>query len=199
MSKLFIVVAPSGAGKTTLVEAVLKKNFTEFKLKKIVTYTTRDRRANEIEGIDYYFINQKEFEEKIKVNFFIEHSFVYNNYYGSSYLSMNKYSEEKETSLIAILDFKGAQEVKKRIPLAITIFIEPPPFSILEQRILERNEKKHDFLLGIRLAELKEEMNSLPERSFFNYIIWQRSLEAKISFFIEIIEKESYLLKKYKK
>ena len=138
MSKLFIVVAPSGAGKTTLVEAVLKNPLVGSRLQKIITYTTRAPRDKEIHGQDYYFISEAEFEEKIEANFFIEHSFVYNKYYGSSCSDMNKADEDKENSLIAILDFSGAKEVKKRIPAAITIFIEPPSFSVLEQRILKR-------------------------------------------------------------
>ena len=178
MSKLFIVVAPSGAGKTTLVEAVLKNPLVGSRLQKIITYTTRAPRDKEIHGQDYYFISEAEFEEKIEANFFIEHSFVYNKYYGSSCSDMNKADEDKENSLIAILDFSGAKEVKKRIPAAITIFIEPPSFSVLEQRILKR------------------EMESLPERSFFDYIISQGSLEAMISLLEEILAKESCFVKK---
>ena len=196
MSKLFIVVAPSGAGKTTLVEAVLKNPLVGSRLQKIITYTTRAPRDKEIHGQDYYFISEAEFEEKIEANFFIEHSFVYNKYYGSSCSDMNKADEDKENSLIAILDFSGAKEVKKRIPAAITIFIEPPSFSVLEQRILKRDIKKNKLLTRIRLTELKEEMESLPERSFFDYIISQGSLEAMISLLEEILAKESCFVKK---
>ncbi len=197
MGKLFIIVAPSGAGKTTLVERLLHNPAAGLCLEKIITYTTRDPRDGEVCGKDYFFISREEFEEKIKNNFFIEHSFVYNNYYGSSYESIK--SQKKENILIAIFDFKGAQEVKRKTSNAVTIFIEPPTYNVLEQRILKRDADKNTIFLQARLAELKKEMNCLPSASFFDYSISQGLLEDMIFSLGKIIEEESGALKKDKK
>ena len=199
MRKLFIIVAPSGAGKTTLVERIIESPPIGLNLEKIITYTTREPRSEEVCGKDYYFISRKEFEEKIKNTFFIEHSFVYNNYYGSSFASMNGGCGKKDISVIAILDFNGAQEVKINIPSAITVFIQPPSYSVLEQRIIERDQNKKSSFLNIRLAELKKELDSLPPSSFFDYIVSQGPLEAMIYSLGEIIKKESDAIKKDKK
>ena len=134
MSSLFIIAAPSGCGKTTLVEALLK-NSVDLYLS--VTHTTRKPRIGEIDGVNYHFISKTDFKKKVHNFEFVEHAEVFGNFYGSS---RDKIEENlnKNNDVILEIDWQGARQVKANMPDAISIFILPPSKKVLETR-LENN------------------------------------------------------------
>lgn len=135
--KLFIVSAPSGTGKTTLVTTVIQRmQEQQLALERVITYTTKNPRVGEQGGIDYHFISSLEFEKKIDEGFFIEWSSAYGHYYGSPRHVLQEI--EKARSFILIIDRIGAQKViEQKIP-AISIWIEPPSLQTLRDRLVGR-------------------------------------------------------------
>ena len=131
MRKIFIISAPSGAGKTSLVREVCKKlSF----IRPAVSFTTRKIRDSEIDGKDYFFIDKDEFTDKINKREFLEHQNVYGNLYGTALDSISKISDQ-ELDVILEIDYKGMLAVKKAIPEAISIYIIPPSIEILRSRL----------------------------------------------------------------
>lgn len=149
--KLFIVSAPSGAGKTTLVDLVLNNLKPKIDISKVITYTTKDPRKNELNGIDYHFITRDDFEAKISQNFFIEWSCAYGNYYGSPRFILDELKNMK--SYIAILDINGAQSIKNIVEKAILVWIDVPNLSDLESRLLKRGDSISEIEKRLNLAK----------------------------------------------
>lgn len=160
-SKLIVFSAPSGAGKTSFVKRLLK----EFKnISFSVSYTTRDRRFEEIDGKDYNFVSSEVFNEMIGNDEFVEFQEVYKGFlYGTS---KNGIIESlKKFNVILDIDVKGALKVKEENPQAILIFIKPPSLIELEKRLRNRGTETEESIL-IRITRAKEEMTF--ER-FFDY------------------------------
>ena len=134
MANLFIISAPSGCGKTSLVEALIKNTKDLFVS---VSYTTRSPRPDETDGINYYFISINEFEEMIKQNAFVEHAMVFDNYYGSS-SQLIRDKLDKGLNVILEIDWQGARQVKENMPNSIGIFILPPSKEALLGRLRQR-------------------------------------------------------------
>ena len=111
IGKLFVVSAPSGTGKTTIVNYIIEKYGRYFNISRVITYTTKKPHESEQDGLDYYFLNEKEFVQKAKENFFIEHSKDYGHYYGSPVSIVHELNFGK--SYILVLDQKGAKNVLK--------------------------------------------------------------------------------------
>ena len=133
--QIFIVSAPSGSGKTTLLKKLLEE---EERLSFSVSYTTRKPRGRERNGREYFFVSEAEFEAMIECGRFLEHARVFGNYYGTS----RQYVEEHIAAGIDLLldiDTAGAAQVRGQLPEAVTIFIMPPSFRALRQRL----EKRH--------------------------------------------------------
>ena len=138
---IVILSSPSGAGKTSLVKEISLKN--SFSIS--VSHTTRKPRSNEIEGVDYFFVNQEKFKELIFKNKFLEYAKVFNNYYGSSEDVVFK-KLDKGQNIIFDIDWQGTEQIKKKKLnyKIITIFILPPSRKELFNRLLNRdlNDKK---------------------------------------------------------
>ena len=133
--QIFVVSAPSGSGKTTLLRKLLEE---DERLSFSVSHTTRKPRGREQDGKEYFFVSEAEFEAMIDRDQFLEHARVFGNYYGTS----RKYVEEciaAGTDLLLDIDTEGAAQVRSRLPEAVTIFIMPPSFQALRQRL----EKRH--------------------------------------------------------
>lgn len=137
--RLFIVSAPSGAGKTTLVKKVVE--LVE-PLQRVITYTSRVMREGEEHGKDYFFIDESEFKQKIQEGFFIEWSTAYGCYYGSPQTILKDVLTGQ--FYIMILDQNGAQEIIKCYPEAILIWISPPSIKELEMRLKKRGSEKSE-------------------------------------------------------
>ena len=152
MRKIFVISAPSGAGKTSLVREVCKKlSF----IRPAVSFTTRKIRDSEIDGKDYFFIDKDKFTDKINKREFLEHQNVYGNLYGTALDSISKISDQ-ELDVILEIDYKGMLAVKKAIPEAISIYIIPPSIEILRSRLEHRGEDDESVIKTRMESSLKE-------------------------------------------
>ncbi len=173
--------APSGAGKTTIVRSILAE-FPELLFS--VSATTRKKRHNEKNGVDYFFITEDEFKNKIDHNEFVEWEKVYDYYYGTlkSYINDNINNGK---SVILEIDVKGALEVKNIYPEAVLIFITPPSFDELVKRLTNRQTEDEDDLKK-RIERAKMEL-SLKNK--FDYVIENNELDKAVSDAKSLIEK----------
>ena len=163
MANLFIIAAPSGCGKTSLVEALIKK--TE-NLCVSVSHTTRPPRPDEVNGINYYFVSINEFEEMIKNNAFVEHATVFDNHYGSSTKLIREKLDEG-VDVILEIDWQGARQVKENMPNAISIFILPPSNEALLGRLQQRAQDNVETI-NKRMSDAQNQMQHFNE---FDYLV----------------------------
>ena len=133
---LFTISAPSGAGKTSLVKALLAKKPMELAVS--VSHTTRDIRPGEVDGVDYHFVSLNEFESMIQNDEFIEHARVFDNLYGTAQQSVEGILDSGKHVILEI-DWQGARQVKQKMPETVCIFILPPSREALEQRLVDRD------------------------------------------------------------
>ena len=180
--KLIIIVAPSGTGKSSLIKR-LRENFPQ--LKESVSYTTRARRPNETEGVDYFYIDEGKFKQMIDDDSFIEWAIVHGDYKGTSKHYVEKKMKEGHHMLFD-LDIQGTDAFKKVFPKdAIGIFIEPPSFEDLESRLRGRGTESEETL-KIRLENAKKE---LSRKDDYDYNIVNDDLEKAYSELHSLIEK----------
>ena len=163
MANLFIIAAPSGCGKTSLVEALIKKTKN---LCVSVSHTTRPPRPDEINGINYYFISIYEFKEMIKQNAFVEHAMVFDNHYGSSSQLIREKLDEG-LNVILEIDWQGARQVKENMPNSISIFILPPSKEALLGRLQQRAQDD-ETTINKRMSDAQNQMRHFNE---FDYLI----------------------------
>ena len=181
MKNLIIISAPSGTGKTTLCKGI-RKIFPEINWS--ISYTTRFRRPNEIDGKDYNFISRNTFDEHIKNKKLAEWENVYGSLYGTAKKTLNDAIKEK-LFLLLELDVKGALKLKKLYPKnTISIFIIPPSFEDLKKRLKLRNTESED-VIKIRLKRFEEEINY---KSKFDYIMYNDILEIATNELVEIVK-----------
>lgn len=160
---IFVVTAPSGAGKTTLCRALVK-NFPTIKY--TISYTTRQPRAGEIPGQHYHFITKDEFESMIRRGLFSEWAEVYGNFYGTLVKDMEELNSAGYDVLMDI-DTGGAMQIREKFKEAVLIFICPPSLSILEKRLLKRGTDSTDIVKE-RLKKVYEEVSYLEK---FDYMV----------------------------
>jgi guanylate kinase len=160
---IYIVVAPSGAGKTSLVAALLEA---ESSVGLSVSYTTRAPREGEVDGLHYHFVNRAEFETMIANGDFLEYAEVYGNYYGTSSAWIRSRLAEGRDILLEI-DWQGAQQVRRVFPDAVGIFIAPPSIEELERRLRGRASDTEE-VIARRLASARSEIDMVPE---FEYLV----------------------------
>ncbi len=178
--QIFVVSAPSGAGKTTLCRKIVDKyDFISYS----ISHTTRPPRKNEKNGVDYFFITKEEFQKKIKTGFWAEWAIVHDNLYGTS----KKFIEKKiktGAGLLLDIDVQGAKQIKVCFPHAITIFIMPPSFKVLEKRLRSRGTDSEDVIKK-RLFNAEKE---IKEKEFYDFTIVNDDLDIAASEFGKIIE-----------
>lgn len=179
--KILVIAAPSGAGKTTIVKCILKI-FPELVFS--ISATTRKKRFNEQDGVEYFFLTEEKFLEKIEKNEFVEWEKTYDYYYGTfkSFLSENI---EKGKSVVLEIDVKGALTIKKMVPESVLIFIKPPSFEVLVERLKSRKTESAEDLQK-RIDRVKMELG-LEEQ--FDYAVENNELEKAVSEVEEIIKK----------
>ena len=158
---LYAIVAPSGAGKTSLVEALLK---VEPKIRLSVSYTTRAPRSGEVNGRDYQFVSRDEFEALLKQGEFLEHAEVYGNLYGTSKSWITAARAAGDDVLLEI-DWQGATQVRRIFPDMVDIFIMPPSFEALEKRLTARGKDTAD-VIARRIAGARQEMQHVSEADY---------------------------------
>ena len=139
---LYIISAPSGGGKTSLVNALLES---VANLEVSVSYTTRPPRPGEREGLDYHFIDEIGFKQLIQTKSFLEHAVVFGHYYGTSLDWVSK-KIEAGVDIILEIDWQGAQQIREKMPESIGIFIVPPSWEVLEKRLQLRAQDKNSVI-----------------------------------------------------
>ena len=155
MGKLFVISAPSGTGKTSLINAILDDENAK-KTKLGISCTTREKRAEEKDHVSYFFISKEEFEDKIKNDDFLEYAEVFGNFYGTPREWVLNSLSNKE-NVILELDIQGALQVKEAFPDTKTIFIIPPSYEDLSSRLSKRAQDSQEEIKK-RLKEAKKEV-----------------------------------------
>jgi guanylate kinase len=171
--RLFVVSAPSGAGKTSLVKALMER---EPRIQFSVSYTTRKPRSNEIPGRDYHFVSMERFQEMIGHDEFLEHAQVFDNCYGTGVRTVQEALLNGEQLLLEI-DWQGARQVRSRIPEAVSIFILPPSKRALEIRLRSRSTDS-DEVIQRRLRDAAEDIGHWKE---FDYVVINDNFDQAIA------------------
>ena len=169
--KMIILSSPSGAGKTTLVKKISKeKNF-----KISISHTTREPRASEVDGVDYFFTKKNYFEKLIKDNAFLEHARVFKNFYGSTKEKVFKDLDDGYNVLFDI-DWQGAQQIKNQTLKykLVSFFILPPSREILLQRLISREESE-DETINMRMEQFDKDVLHWEE---YDYVVINEDLDT---------------------
>ncbi len=179
---IYVVTAPSGAGKTTLVRALLAA---DSRIQLSVSFTTRAPRAGEVNGKDYNFVSREAFERMIAACSLLEYAEVFGNYYGTSQEWIESMLAQGQDILLEI-DWQGAQQVRRLLPDAIGIFILPPSLTALEERLRGRGKDSEEVILR-RLAAAKEELGHVDE---FDYVVINDRFEDALQDIMAIVRAE---------
>jgi guanylate kinase len=169
---LFVLAAPSGGGKTSLVRELLIR---EPGIRLSVSYTTRPPRPGEQDGVHYHFVDEAKFEALKKAGEFLEHAYVHGNWYATSATWLKQQIAEGHDVLLEI-DWQGAAQVRRIIPSAVLIFILPPTLASLKER-LERRGQDSDDVIARRLEAAREEMRHCGE---FDYVIMNQEFARAV-------------------
>lgn len=179
---LYVISGPSGVGKTSIIDGVMKRvNNVVFS----VSCTTRPKRPNEVEGRDYFFVDEETFMRMVERDEFLEWAVVHGYYYGTP----RKFVEEqlrKNINVILDIDVQGAMTVMKKFKDAVFIFVAPPSFDELKKRLLKRGTEQREDMIK-RLEDAKKELEQIPK---FQYLIVNVDLQESIDQLTSIIVAE---------
>jgi guanylate kinase len=178
--RLYVVSAPSGAGKTSLVKALMER---DPRIRFSVSYTTRKPRLNEIPGRDYHFVSVERFAEMVAGDEFLEHAQVFDNCYGTGVRAVEEALANGEQLLLEI-DWQGARQVRARLPEACTVFVLPPSRSALEQRLKARSTDSEEVIKR-RLQDAAQDLTHWTE---FDYVVINDRFEQALSDLLAIVE-----------
>lgn len=186
---MLILSSPSGAGKTTIVNALLSS---ETHLKTSISVTTREKRSNEVDGRDYYFVTPEEFQRRIDAEEFFEYAEVFGNYYGTpkQFVLDTLHSGH---DVVFDIDWQGTQQISQaaRDDL-VTIFILPPSLAELEARLRTRNQDSAE-IIGHRMREASAELSHWPE---YNYVVTNHDLIESVATVRSILHAERHRRKR---
>ena len=178
--RLFVVAAPSGAGKTSLVKALLER---KPELRLSISHTTRTRRPTEEHGREYYFVAVPEFQQLVERGDFLEHAQVFDNYYGTGRLPVEERLAQGRNVILEI-DWQGAQQVRRAMPEASSIFILPPSRRALEERLRNR-QTDSDEVIARRLRDAVSDMSHWNE---FDYVVVNDDFDRAVTDLGRIVE-----------
>ena len=161
LGNLFIVASPSGGGKTSLIKCLVA-DLDQIKVS--VSHTTRDKRAGEVDGEHYYFVDEATFFRMKDDGQFIEHAQVFNHYYGTSRHVIEAHLQ-CGVDVVLDIDWQGAQQIKRQFTQAVSVFILPPSLQVLEKRLLERQLDDH-AVINERMQRAQQELSHYDEFDF---------------------------------
>lgn len=180
--KLFVIAAPSGAGKTSLVKALLQRMP---ELHVSISHTTRSRRPTEVDGREYYFVSVPEFRRLEAAGEFLEHAQVFDNYYGTGRRPVET-QLEKGQDVVLEIDWQGAQQVRRALPECLTIFILPPSRRALEERLRNRATDSNEVIE----RRLRDAVSDMAHWREFNYVVVNDDFERAVSELMRIVAGE---------
>ncbi|PIE45530.1 MAG: guanylate kinase [Gammaproteobacteria bacterium] len=183
--RLWVVAAPSGGGKTSLVEAAIEKMDD---IVRSVSFTTREKRIGEIDGRDYVFVDKAEFERLIVEKKMLEYETVFDHYYGTSLDFINRYLNDGEDVILTI-DWQGSRHVRKIVPDSKGVFILPPQIGVLEERLRNRGQD-NEAVIARRMTEAKEQMSHYKE---FDYLIINDDFDVALNELMTILTADRLL------
>lgn len=175
LGNLYIISAPSGAGKSSLINALLA-DLPHSQVQLSISHTTRNPRPGEEHGVHYYFTQHEEFKRLIEQGHFLEWAEVFGNYYGTS-LPMIERSLEQGIDVFLDIDWQGARQIRAKVPNVKTIFILPPSKAELEKRLIGRGQDSADTIAK-RMSEAVSEMSHYNE---FDYVIVNDDFQTALS------------------
>ncbi|HEU5284546.1 MAG TPA: guanylate kinase [Burkholderiales bacterium] len=179
LGTLFIVCAPSGAGKTSLVNALLER---EPDVELSVSYTTREPRDGETDGVDYHFVTREAFLEMAGRGEFLESAEVHGNLYGTSQAWIDARMAEGHDIVLEI-DWQGAQQVRRLVPSAVGVFVLPPSLDALRRRLTARGKDSSE-VIERRLANARDEIAHVEE---FDYVIINQTFDVAVVDLVSIV------------
>lgn len=181
---LYIVSAPSGAGKSSLISAMLETNPT-YAMKVSVSHTTRGMRPGEQDGVHYHFVQKELFEELITKGEFLEHAEVFGNYYGTSKVWIEN-NLNKGIDVFLDIDWQGARQIRDKMPDAKSVFISPPSKEELERRLNARGQDS-EAVIAKRMNEAQAEISHYTE---YDYVIINDDFDVALMDFRAILRAE---------
>lgn len=176
---IFVVSAPSGAGKTSLVKRIVRE---VPDIAVAVSHTTRPKRDGDVDGKDYHFVERAEFEELIAADAFVEHADVFGNYYGTSHAAIET-CQAQGADVILEIDWQGAKQVRERLPGTVAVFVVPPSKEVLLGRLRGRGTDSEE-VIARRTAEAVDEMRHLHEA---DYLLVNDDFEVAFTNFVAIV------------
>ncbi len=170
--KLIVISAPSGTGKTTLVKRLLEK---ESNMIASVSFTTRPRRENEIEGVDYFFVDRSEFRQMVVMDEFLEHATVFDNYYGTQKKIVSN-NLQKGLNVILEIDWQGAQQIREKMSDCVMIFLIPPSKNVLLSRLKNRGTDSEEEIEN----RFNQAVLDLNESSKFDHVLVNDQIDQAV-------------------
>ena len=183
---IFVISAASGTGKTTLIARLLQH---QSDIRVSVSHTTRAPRRGEENGKHSHFVSVPEFERMIEEGQFVEYAKVYGNYYGTSTQSLESLTRQG-VDVILEIDTQGAEQIRRQLPQAYSIFIAPPSLATLEQRLNQRAADAPQ-VIAVRLAEAR---NEIEQARLFDYLVVNDDLTAAEAALLHIIKSQRFHL-----
>jgi len=171
-ARLFVIAAPSGAGKTTIVKALVARNP---ELRFSISYTTRQKRRTEVDGVDYLFVDVDMFDKLNTQGELLEFAEVFDNFYATSRSQVEEHLQDGQNVVLEI-DWQGARQVRESMPECVTIFILPPSIEELERRLKDRRTDSPE-VISRRLRDAQSDMSHWDE---FDYVIINDNLEQAV-------------------
>ena len=170
--KLIVISAPSGTGKTTLVKRLLKR---ESNMIASVSFTTRPMRENEIEGVDYFFVDRSEFRQMVVMDQFLEHATVFDNYYGTQKKIVSN-NLQKGLNVILEIDWQGAQQIREKMSDCVMIFLIPPSKNVLLSRLKNRGTDSEEEIEN----RFNQAVLDLNESSKFDHVLVNDQIDQAV-------------------
>lgn len=178
--RLFVIAAPSGAGKTSLVKALLER---KPELHVSISYTTRTKRATEEDGREYHFVSVGDFQRLQEQGQFLEYAQVFDNFYGTGRRPVET-ELARGNNVVLEIDWQGAQQVRRTLPECVTIFVLPPSRASLEERLRNRRTDSEEVIA----RRLRDAVGDMSHWNEFNYVVINDDFERAIADLVSIVE-----------